>query len=68
MDIASLANGQLAARQAETQMAVAAKLIKMNADSSASVAALIDQASANLETLAKSALPEGVGGTVDISV
>ena len=66
MDTASIAAGLVAAKTAQTQMAIAAKMMKMNAEAAQSVVALIDASQANLAQLA-SAGP-GLGGNVDISV
>lgn len=64
---ASIAAAAVTANQAQVQMAVAAKIAKMNAESAQSVVALLEAASANIEQLTKAALPEGVGASVDIS-
>lgn len=63
----TIAAAAMATNQAQVQMAVAAKIAKMNADQAQSVVALIEAASANMQELAKAALPPGVGTTVDIS-
>ena len=65
--VASIAAAAVVANQAEVQLAVAAKIAKMNADSAASVVTLLESASANLEQVVKAALPPGVGATVDVS-
>ena len=46
-------------------VAVAAKILKMNADQEASVAKLLDAAQANISSLANVAA--GIGGNLDIS-
>jgi hypothetical protein len=66
MDTASIAAGLVAAKTAQTQMAIAAKMMKMNAEAAQSVVALIDASQANLAQLASAA--PGLGGNVDISV
>jgi len=64
-DIAAAA---AAANRAQVQMALAAKMAKMNAASDQSVVQLIEAANANLQQVTKAALPSGHGGSVDISV
>jgi hypothetical protein len=56
-----MAGGQMA----QVQMAMAAKMIRMNADAAASVAKLIGAAQQNLTKLANVAA--GVGQNIDIS-
>jgi len=65
MDVASIASGLIAARMGEIQLAVAARFARMNADSQASIAKLLDAASQNGQRLANAAA--GLGGNVDIS-
>jgi hypothetical protein len=65
MDVASIASGLIGARMAEIQLAVAAKFARMNADSQASVAKLLDAASQNAKQLANVAA--GIGQNLDIS-
>ena len=65
MDDAGLAAGLIAARVGQLQLAVAAKMLRMNADSEQSVAKLIDAAQQNVDRLANVAA--GIGTTVDIS-
>jgi hypothetical protein len=65
MDGVSLATAFVAARQGEVQMAVAAKMMRMNADSAQAVVALLDAAQKNFEQLANVAA--GVGGNLDIT-
>ncbi len=52
MDIGALASAMIAARIGEVQLAVAAKLIRMDAQAAASAAQLIDAAEANVDRLA----------------
>lgn len=66
MDVASIASAFIAAQMAQVQTAVAAKMMKMNADSAADVAKLLDAASQNMNQLANVAT--GVGGNLDITV
>ena len=56
-----MAGGQMA----QVQMAMAAKMMRMNADAAASVAKLIDAAQQNLTKLAN--VVAGVGQNLDIS-
>jgi len=65
MDSVSLATAFVAARQGEVQTAMAAKMMKMNADAAKSVVALLDAAQQNFDQLANVAA--GVGGKLDIS-
>ena len=66
MDVGSLASGLIAARLGEVQLAAAAKLLKMNADNSQSVAKLLDAAQNNADRLASVAA--GIGTKLDITV
>jgi hypothetical protein len=66
MDPASLVSGLMAARMGQTQIAVAAAMLKINADSAQSVVKLLDAAEANIDRLANVAA--GVGTNLDISV
>ncbi|MFQ5625633.1 MAG: hypothetical protein ACE5FM_03155 [Methyloligellaceae bacterium] len=56
-----------AANQAQVQMALAAKLAKMNASNEQSVVQLIEAANASLQEVVQSALASGVGANIDIS-
>jgi hypothetical protein len=56
-----------ATARAQVQMAVAARLARINAGSAQSVVDLIESAGANLEQAAKAVLPPGVGTSLDIS-
>lgn len=53
------------AQAADTQMSLAAIMLRMNADSAGSVAKLLDSAQQNLQSLANVAA--GVGQNVNIS-
>jgi hypothetical protein len=64
MDVASLAAAMVGAQVGRAQMAVAAKMIKMNLDSAASVVQLIEASQQNLAKLAEA----GLGQNLDISV
>lgn len=63
--IESIAAAFVAAQASQFQMAMAAKMMKMNADASADAAKLIEAASRNLDRLANVA--SGIGGNIDIS-
>ena len=65
MDIASIASAFIGAQVGQAQLAVAAKLLKMNADQEASVAKLLDAAQANFNQLAN--VGAGIGTNLDIT-
>lgn len=54
------------ARMGQVQLAVAGKMLRMNADNAKAVVAMIDAAQANLDRLANVAA--GIGTQVDLSV
>ncbi|MCC6775770.1 MAG: hypothetical protein IT537_03905 [Hyphomicrobiales bacterium] len=54
------------ARMGQMQLAVAGKMLRMNADNAEAVVAMIDAAQANLDRLANVAA--GIGTQVDLSV
>jgi hypothetical protein len=66
MDTAALASAFVGAKAAEVQMAVAAKMLRMNADAAQSIVQVIEAAQQNIDRLANVAA--GVGGNLDISV
>ena len=66
MDTGAIASVFVAARAGETQLAVAAKMLKMNAEAAFSIVQLIDAAQTNARQLANVAA--GVGGNLDVSV
>jgi hypothetical protein len=66
MDPASLAATLTGAQTSATQMAMAAKMIRMNADNAASIVKVIESAQVNMTSLANVAA--GVGQNLDISV
>ncbi len=66
MDPTSLVSALAGAQMGSIQMAVATKMLKMNADAASSVAQLLDAASQNFDQLANVAA--GVGQNLDISV
>ena len=66
MDTASIAASLVAGRTNQVQVALAGKMMKMNAEAAQSVVKLIDDAQANIARLTRTA--PGVGTKVDISV
>ena len=65
MDVASIAAALVAAQAAQVQTAVAAKMLRMNADASADTAKLLQAAQQNFSRLANVA--SGIGGNLDIT-
>ena len=65
MDPASLATAMIGVQMSQVQMAIAAKMMRMNADSAASVVQLIDAAQKNMQSLAN--VGAGVGQSVNIT-
>lgn len=65
MDPASIATAMVSSRMAQVQMAVVAKMMRVNAGNEALVAQLIDAAGRNAATLANVA--EGIGGKLDVT-
>jgi hypothetical protein len=66
MDVGSIAAAFVSMQAGQLQEAVAAKMLRMNADASAGVVKLLDAASQNLNQLANVA--SGIGGHLDITV
>jgi len=66
MDPVSLVTAMVGAQTGNVQSAMAAKMLKMNADAEASLAQMVDSASKNLMSLANVAA--GVGQNLNISV
>ncbi len=66
MDIASIAGAFIAQQAGQVQMAVAAKMMRMNADAAKDVVKLLEAAQQNFNSLANVAA--GIGGNLDISV
>jgi Na+/citrate or Na+/malate symporter len=66
MDVASIAGAFIAAQMAQVQTAMAAKMLRMNADGAGSAAKLLEAAQQNMKSLANVA--SGIGGNLDISV
>jgi len=67
VDAAALASAFAGAQTARVQLAVAAKMLRMNADAQAAVAQLLDAAQQNGANLA-AATAAGLGGNLDIRV
>ena len=65
MDIASIAAAFVAAQAGQLQTAVAAKMLRMNADASANAARLLEAAQQNFNRLAN--VTGGIGGNLDIT-
>jgi hypothetical protein len=65
MDIASIAAAFVAAQAGQLQTAMAAKMLRMNANASADAAKLLEAAQQNFNRLANVA--GGIGGNLDIT-
>ena len=65
--VVNIATTAVATSQAQVQMAVAAKLAKMNAGNAQSVVQLIESANASLQQLVQSSASTGLGANLDIS-
>jgi len=65
MDAADIASAFVSASAGQAQLAVAAKMMRMNADSAQSVMQLLEAGQANIDRLANVAA--GVGGNLDVS-
>ena len=65
MDPASIATALVASQMGNVQMAVAAKMLRMNADNASAIVQVLDAAQKNLQNLANVA--EGVGRNLNIS-
>ena len=66
MDPVSIATALVGSQMANVQMAVAAKMLRMNADNASAIVQVLDAAQKNLQNLANVA--EGVGRNLNISV
>jgi len=66
MDVSSLAAAMVSARAGQMQLAVAAKMLKMNLDSQKSVLQLLQAGQQNIGQLANAAA--GLGQNLDITV
>jgi hypothetical protein len=64
MDVARLATAFAGAQTAQLQMAVAAKMMKMNAEAQGAVVQVLEAAQENMKAL----VAAGMGGNLDISV
>lgn len=64
MDAAALATAFAGAQTAQLQMAVAARMLKMNADAQGAVVQVIEAAQANMKAL----VAAGIGANLDISI
>jgi hypothetical protein len=65
MDVTALATALTGAQSAQTQIALAAKIMKMNAQAEASMAAMIEAAQQNAASLANVA--DGIGTNLNLS-
>jgi hypothetical protein len=65
MDIGALASALIDARLGQLQLALAAKLLRSNADAGASIVKMIDAAQQNIDRLANVAA--GIGQNLDVS-
>jgi hypothetical protein len=66
MNPASLAAALSGAQMAQAQMALAAKMIRMNADNAGSIAQVLEAAQQNMASLAN--VGAGIGQNLNISV
>ena len=66
MDVASIASAFIAAQMAQVETAVAAKMLRMNADSAQNAVKLLEAAQQNVNSLANVA--SGIGGNLDLTV
>ena len=63
MDVAAIATAMASAQAAQTQSAMAAKMMKMNLDAQASIVQVLEASAQNLAALAP-----GIGQNLDITV
>ena len=63
MDVTAVASAMVGAQLGRAQLAMAAQMMKMNADSAASIVQVIEAAQQNLSQLAN-----GLGQNIDITV
>jgi hypothetical protein len=66
MDVGALAAGLASARVGQLQLAIAAKMLRMNADQAANAVKMIEAAQQNIDRLANVAA--GIGDNLDISI
>jgi hypothetical protein len=64
MDVAALATAFAGSHTAQLQIAVAAKMMKMNAEAQGAVVQILEAAQENMKAL----VAAGMGGNLDISV
>jgi hypothetical protein len=65
MDVASIAAAFIAAQAGQMQTAVAAKMLRMNADAAADAVRLLEAARQNFDRLANVAI--GIGKNLDVT-
>jgi len=65
MDPVSIATALVGSQMADVQMALAARMLRMNADNASAIVQVLDAAQKNLQSLANVA--EGVGRNLNIS-
>ena len=63
MDVTAVASAMVGAQLGRAQLAMAAKMMKMNADNAASIVQVIEAAQQNISQLA-----DGLGQNLDITV
>lgn len=66
MNTAALASAFASTSAGQTQIAVAAAMLKMNAEAAGSIVKVLEAAQQNIQQLA--AVASGIGGSLDISV
>jgi hypothetical protein len=66
MDVGAIAASLVGARMGQVQTSVAASMLRMNAESAASIVKVIEAAQQNINELTSAG--DGLGGNVDISV
>ena len=66
MDVASIAAAFIAAQASQVQTAMAAKMLRMNADQAGNAVKPLEAAEQNMKSLANVA--SGIGGNIDVSV
>ncbi|HEX3337723.1 MAG: hypothetical protein WAK90_11385 [Pseudolabrys sp.] len=66
MDPVSIATALVGAQMSDAQMAVAARMLRMNADNAASIVQVLNAAQQNMASLANVA--SGIGQSLNISV
>jgi hypothetical protein len=66
MDVGALATALVGTRMGQMQMAIAAKMLRMNAENAAAIVKVIEAAQENMDRLANVAA--GIGTNLDVSV